>query len=540
MNRHRDSIDPSPRPARLEALRQVLGDRRRAESRLRRALWVSLLAHVSLFFVALPVALDARDVDRVEAPASRTVQLITMEPEQRPPRAEPEPKEAEPEPKEPELAPERLEFVRSQKQHQGSSPDSHRISTHDSAVERERVAKARARVADGRSDRGRRAGSPSRASQAGATPQLPAPSTPLEQSALVQARSAPTQPRAPSAERPRVDERPCSGASNGGPCDAVTPSRGPQGPALEELARQQAVAHAAQMNSASPGQASESGREGWSPIAFRAPGLVPDATPFAQDILPDRPTPADASKAAAREAETTPVVAPSPSPTPQRQERARSARTARATGSAQAQPSEQAQAAAQPTVTQPDPSFDVEPLELMRQQQRRDSDAMATDQHRYRQERLVSQGSARPSDPSPTGAQSAAGGHRVSTVRPPQVVDVRTALSTREHPLADVLTALDEQLREGWIIPLDIRVSGIVGTTGVQMVLDSKGRIQQVSLTRPSGHPHLDELARAAIPKRVEGFARLLTTEARAAFPDQGLHVYYEFAYRDSPVAGVY
>jgi outer membrane biosynthesis protein TonB len=543
MNRPRDSIaSAAPASTRLATLRQVLGDRRRAGSRLRRSLWVSLLAHLTLFFVALPIARHPEGDRAREAKAERAVQLITIEPPQ--PQVRPEPLEApqpEPEPEpEPEALAERLEFLRSQREQQGKSPDSRRISTHDRSVQDERVARSRARVADGSQDRGKRAGSPSKASQAGSTPQLPAPSTPLEQSAQVQARSAPTQPRAPSAERPRLDERPCGGQAGAGPCDAVLQTRGDQGPALEPDAPQQAIARADQRLSTSPGRVSESGREGWSPLAVRAPGLAPDATPFARAILPDRTAPSDASKAAMVSDEATPTVKPAPSPTPRRPQQPKASRTARATGSAQDQPDETAQAAARPTVVEPAPSFDVEPLELMRQQQRRDSDAQATEQHHYRQERLASPGSARPSDPSPTGRQAAAGGHRVSAVSPPEVVDMQTALSTRQHPLAEVLTALDDQLREGWIIPLEIRVSGIVGTTGVRMVVDPRGRISEVALTRPSGHPHLDQLAQAAVPKRIDGFSRLLTAEARDAFPEQGLHLYYEFAYRDSPVVGVY
>ncbi len=509
MNRPRDSIaSAAPASTRLATLRQVLGDRRRAGSRLRRSLWVSLLAHLTLFFVALPIARHPEGDRARDAKAERAVQLITIEPPQ--PQVRPEPLEApqpEPEPEpEPEALAERLEFLRSQREQQGKSPDSRRISTHDRSVQDERVARSRARVADGSQDRGKRAGSPSKASQAGSTPQLPAPSTPLEQSAQVQARSAPTQPRAPSAERPRLDERPCGGQAGAGPCDAVLQTRGDQGPALEPDAPQQAIARADQRLSTSPGRVSESGREGWSPLAVRAPGLAPDATPFARAILPDRTAPSDASKAAMVSDEATPTVKPAPSPTPRRPQQPKASRTARATGSAQDQPDETAQAAARPTVVEPAPSFDVEPLELMRQQQRRD----------------------------------AAGGHRVSAVSPPEVVDIQTALSTRQHPLAEVLTALDDQLREGWIIPLEIRVSGIVGTTGVRMVVDPRGRISEVALTRPSGHPHLDQLAQAAVPKRIDGFSRLLTAEARDAFPEQGLHLYYEFAYRDSPVVGVY
>ncbi len=555
---------------RLPALRQIVGDRQRANDRLRRSLWISILAHSLVFVALMPLALPRAELPTDDAPPPAPVELLALdpdalqamappeisvperrlaededEPEQIAERSEPlEQPEDEPEPTPP--PPERLEFVRAHGDAlPGDAPDTHRISTRDQRFDQELSAPARARVAEGMSDRGVMAGSPQDAVQAGAEAQLPAPSTPLEREAQVQARQAASKPLPPRADRERDDEQPCSASAEaGGPCDALADASGARRARFDEGEPRWSEAFAVQ--SAAAHQAGAAGeRAGWDPVAVRLPGLVPDAQIFPEAPEPDRAsTPsAIAQERAERQhsASERQRDKERADPVEQRQEQAQSRREARAQGSSRPAEPTQPSELAERRVTPPEPElqFLVEPLELMRQEQERERRSKADERNDHKRRRRVAQGSARPSVASPTGSQAAAGGSVVSPIDPPPTLDVRTVLSARSHPLAGVLQALDDQLRSSWEIPFEIRVSGIVGTTGIELLLDRHGRVREVTTTRPSGHPQLDALARDAIPKRIEEFGTLLVGEARDEFPHDGLKVYYEFEYRDSPVAGV-
>ncbi len=516
---------------RLPALRQVLGDRRRANDRLRRSLWVSLLVHSLLFVLALPFALHHAEapaeantstvlVERVPIPESARPPQLRCEREARAEdreldaesqaqakaeveRPEPPPLVVEPSPRD-----DALEFVRSPRETREPAPDSGRISTANRRVEHERVAQSRALVADGQADRGTHAGNPQRAVRSGAQPERAAAAA-----AAFQAAQERGEPSTPSQLREHREDALADAD------DALDPRTVPFSEALEAVRRSE------------PALAE---RQGWEPMAFRLTGLEERAETFAEAPLPDRAAsmvvPAQESsqaKEALAQAE-------------QQERRALEDQRARPQGSHQPERvPDQRQPMEQVTAPEPELRFEVEPLELMRLERDQQQRAVAEESSHRDRRRRAPPGSARASVASPTGAQSAAGGSVASPLDPPETIDAMTVLQTRVHPLASVLESLDDQLRTAWVIPLDIRVSGIVGTAGIEMVLDRRGRIHDVALTRPSGHASLDALAQAAVPDRLHGFQRLLDDDVRAAFPEEGLRIYYEFEYKDSPVAGI-
>lgn len=570
-----------PLRPRLAATRQLAGQRRRSELRLRRSLWISLLAHAAALLVLLPLSVPRPEAAIAAVPPPLQVlriepkvpivtpELAQFDPAHAPeltPKPEPRPDDdpIEPKPPKPQLdlphpddtppppeppqpePPERLEFLRAHMDASPTAPDTDRISTQDQQVEHERVSPARAQVSDGSSDRGMLAGYPQQATRAGARPQLPAPSTPAELQAMAQARHAFATPRPPQAQTLREDEHPCPGsAQSHGPCDALADAQGSRQGVHD---RGEPQRHDGDRSRSQPQRqaAPASEREGWKPLAVRLPGQVTAAQPFPEALLPDRPaspglaTPQDALlQATASQPQRHSKEARDSHD--QRREQAHAQRQARAQGSSLPDPLPRDSELADHRSPPPEPElrFLIEPLDLMRQEREREQQAQASERNRHKQRRRAAQGSARPTVASPSGSQAAAGGSVVSPIDPPQVLDVKTVLSARSHPLSEVLQVLDDQLRSSWSIPFDIRVSGIVGTTGLELVLDKRGRIRDVSTPRPSGHAQLDELARSAIPDRIEDFGKLLEGEAREAFPSEGLHVYYEFEYRDSPVAGV-
>lgn len=574
---HRGGAPGPRRPARtrLLALGQVLGDRRRANDRLRRSLWVSVFAHALLFLGLAPFALPRPALQAAAQPEPLQVERITelpelvqlspeqlermfpepqqplddrlqertdqeepLEPErhERHERALAERQESEPPPPR-DRPPQRLEFLRSHHDAADQAPDTHRISTQNQMSDRERVALARAQVADGRAERGTQAGAPQKAARHGAQPQQPTSGAPTarQQQSEEQARTT-AQARAPQAREQRQDQRPCGPGHQAGPCDALADAR-------DALDRQQLVgADARDRQEQSPRHASA--REGWEPMAVRIPGVVDQARPFPEAPLPDRA----ASPGATAAHDAVLVAHPAPSTSKQaqdaaaqRKEQARAVQQARAQGSSQPEPSpDQERPAAKLEPPQPELEFLVEPLDLLRQEQEREQQQASSRQQNQRQRRRSAPpGSAKASAASAAGSEAAAGGSVVSPIDPPQAIDVRTVLSTRAHPLSGVLQALDDELREAWEIPFDVRVSGVVGTTGVELLLDRRGRVRDVVTTRPSGHALLDQAARQAIPSRIDDFTLLLEGEARDTFPADGLRVYYEFEYTDSPVAGV-
>ena len=565
----------APLRPRLAATRQLVGDRQRASDRLRRSLWVSLLAHGLLLLVISPLALHSdrsarvRDLPplKVERVELDPLEFARLDPQSPPADQPPEPTPQVPEdqalvaavdpetplelPEPPQPPPptvtELLEFVRAHQQASDSAPDAGRISTQDQRVDHERVSPARAQVADGSSDRGTQAGTPQQATRAGAKPEQPAPATPLEREAQAQARQAAATPRPPRALTQRDDEHPCPGGASAaaGPCDALADAHGtPQG--AHDRGRPARVDGTEAQSHAPHQAASRLTSPGWAPIAVRLPGQVASAQPFPEAPLPDRPSSPGAAAPHDALLQATASQHPRPdkearAPLEQRREQAQQQRLARPQGSSLPAPEPEPSELASKRVTPPEPElrFMVEPLDLMRQEQEREQQAQASERNNQKQRRRAAQGSSRPTAASPSGSQAAAGGSVVSPIDPPQALDVQTVLATRAHPLAQALQVLDDQLRASWVIPFEIRVSGIVGTTGLELVLDKRGRIRDVTTTRPSGHAHLDELARTAIPERIEDFDTLLEGEAREAFPRDGLRVYYEFEYRDSPVAGV-
>ena len=570
---------PQPHAAagvRLASTRQVLGDRRRASQRLRRSMWFSLLFHGLVVLLAVPMAHPGAKAEPSPDPVAKApplrVELIPL-PEHTPPppiprelaQHTPDPDSEPPidasvppvveldqapvpePPAQPQKKPtEQLEFVRAHHDASDDSPtDATRISTQDQRVDQERASPAKARVADGSTDRGQMAGSPRQALRAGAQAQLPAPATPLERQADAQARRTASKPLPPRAKKPQEHEQPCQPGSANSPCDAVADAQGDRHGRHDDGQRRrydglQQASYAAQ-------QAAVYGEHGdWNPIAVRMPGQVVDAQPLPEAILPERPTiPGFAAQhdallqATATQQSTHDKE--SQDQREQRREQARSQRKARPQGAAQPEQQREPSQLAIERVTPPEPElqFQVEPIELMRQEQKRKQRAQASERNEHKRRKRVASGSARPTVASPTGSQAAAGGSVVSPIKPPPTIDVRTVLQTRSHPLAPAILALDDQLREAWEIPFEIRVSGIVGTTGVELMLDSRGRIRDVTTTRPSGHATLDALARSAIPDRIEDFRSLLQADALEEFPREGLRVYYEFEYRDSPVAGV-
>jgi hypothetical protein len=513
---------------RLAALRLVLTQRRAASDRLRRSLWVSILAHVLLFAALVPLAMPrgehataTREPLRVE----RVLLEVAQAPPPPPPTPEPEP---EPEqPPEPEREAERLEFVRSHLEAAASSPDTHRISTQDQRVQRERHTPARSQIADGRAQRGTRSGSPQRAARPGSRPEQAAEPTPQsEHERRVEAQASPPPPMEERAKREASQPSPSRT-----PRDAREPS--PASLASAASSTRQAVR---------PSQRREPGeRSNWEPLAVRLTGLDPQAQPFPEAPSPDR--------------SASPPVAQAPTHDqreedhPQRERERRAdqdpvaERLDRAPGSSQAQPETATTAvlAARPSPAAPEPplEFLIEPLELMREQQERERKEHASEHSARRTRRDTPPGSARAASASSAGSEAAAGGSVVSPIEPPPALDVRAALATRTHPLAPMLQALDDQLRAAWELPFEIRVSGIVGTTGVDFIVDRRGRIHEISLIRPSGHPALDALALAAIPRRIESFRGLLDEDTLDAFPSDGLRVRYQFSYTDSPVAGI-
>jgi outer membrane biosynthesis protein TonB len=562
------------RPVRLASLGQVIGDRRRANARLRRSLWVSLLAHALLFLILAPLALPRPEQRAAPVHPPLEVQRLTelpallrLDPEQlarrlpqpdpvldqpspeRPPQVAeaPDPERRDPTPQPPvapdppvpERNPAQVEFVRSHLEASDQVPDTDRISTQNQQADRERVARARAQVASGAADRGTQAGSPQRATQAGAQPERPAQRTPRAEPHEAEGAPTSAQPMAPRAPRPHQDDQPCGpDAFADGPCDALADARQAFDP--QQLAGQDPRDHMEQ----SPPPLRE--REGWEPLAVRVTGADIQA-----QAIPEAPQPDRAASPGPLLAQDAVLLAhPSPSSVrqaqdeaAQRKENPQASQQARAPGSSQPEPAtDKRRASSEPQIPAPEPAlqFVVEPLELLRQEQEREEDQARSHQQDQRQRRRnTPPGSAKASAASAPGSEAAAGGSVVSPLDPPPVIDVRTVLATRAHPLAGVLQALDDQLREAWEIPFDVRVSGVVGTTGVELLVDNRGRVRDVVTTRPSGHSQLDEAARQAIPSRLEGFGQLLQGEAGWAFPPEGLHIYYEFEYTDSPVAGV-
>jgi outer membrane biosynthesis protein TonB len=552
--RRSESSSSAPR---LANLRQVITDRRRANDRLRRSLWVSLLVHALIFLLYIPAALQGardhrgEDLDRPELATSIQPVLLLAPPppraarselpspasDQAPPvrpllRPDPEPDEADPQ----------LEFVRSHLAPSEAPPLTDRISTQNQQVEHERVAHARSQIADGRAERGTRSGSPQDAAQAGARPQRASqPSRFPQQRDRQRNPEAQQDPREPSqgeaAAQPsprQHDAPPCDGRSPGSDCDGLA-RLSPQAAPQPQRGR------AGDWDARSPAQGE---REGWEPLVSRLPGLVLDAEPFAPAALPDlasalafepatpgvdrvererEPTPPSAQRVQAKRAPSPREATPAP---PQR---------------AREHVSEPAVLVHQGTPTQPQPAlaFEIEPLELVRQEQERERESRASKRASGENRRDTPPGSARSSARSTAGSEAAAGGSVVSPREPPPTIDIQSALATRAHPLAGILQALDDQLRASWQLPFEVRSSGIVGTTGLEFTIDRWGRIDDVVVTRPSGHPQLDTLARGAVPERVDGFLLLMLSEAREAFPKRGLRVSYQFAYTDSPVAGI-
>jgi outer membrane biosynthesis protein TonB len=564
-----------PARSRLAALGQVLGDRRRANDRLWRSLWISLFAHTLLFLGLAPFALPRQALQAAVQPEpvevlriSEAPELVQLTPEQlersfpepestvdeqRPRQVEPPDPALERDRQERALAeqqeleapperkrqPQRLEFVRSHHQASEQAPDTQRISTQNQIADQERVALARAQVANGRAERGTQAGTPRDAARHGAQPQQPTSGAPT---ALEQRQDEPQQATArataPQARTHREDQQPCGQGQSvaGGPCDALADAR----QARDSQQLRGSTAHDRREQSPPHTRA----REGWEPLAVRVTGLADQARPFAEAPLPDRAT----SPSATTAHDAVLVARPSPNSTKpaqddsaQRKETARAVQQSRARGSSQPEPSpDRERPAAELEPPQPELQFLVEPLELMRQEQEQEQQqASARQQNQRQRRRSAPPGSARASASSAPGSEAAAGGSVVSPIDPPPAIDVRTVLSTRAHPLSGVLQALDDELREAWEIPFDVRVSGVVGTTGVELLLDRRGRVRDVVTTRPSGHALLDQAARQAIPPRIADFSMLLEGEARDTFPSEGLRVYYEFEYTDSPVAGV-
>ncbi len=123
---------------------------------------------------------------------------------------------------------------------------------------------------------------------------------------------------------------------------------------------------------------------------------------------------------------------------------------------------------------------------------------------------------------------SAAAASLVSPLSEPQLLDLSTALNTGWNPMSDMMLALDDSLRHAWIIPDQVKASGIVGTTTVEFVLHPNGRVSDVKVVKQSGHAILDQLAAGAIPQRLRGFRRLI--------PAEGYRVRFSFRYSDRPV----
>ncbi|MFH1464941.1 MAG: energy transducer TonB [Pseudomonadota bacterium] len=253
-------------------------------------------------------------------------------------------------------------------------------------------------------------------------------------------------------------------------------------------------------------------REAWEPIAAR---VTPPATP-------ERPA-AEAPEPELARAGGSLATTPSRQPIP----------------SARPAPPEPAPVAPEPPAVATEehvPTFLVDPVALARAERQ----ARAAEQEAEPADAQTAHavGSARAAASPSQGALAAAPASLVSVEGPP-TLDLQTTLATRDHPLAQALAALDDALRGAWAIPVDVRVSGIVGTTGVAFVIDRRGQVTSPSVVHPSGHARLDTLALAAVPNRVRGFRHLLAGEARDTFPAQGLRVEYRFVYEDSPIGAV-
>ncbi len=538
MSPARDKTGTSPAPPeraespRLPVLRELLSHRHAANERLRRSLWLSFLFHLVLFVGLVPLSMPSLD-EPVETPRVVEVHRIvlpslvpegSLAPLPEPERAEPEPELAQPEP---ELDAERIEFVRP---HLGSSdeaPDTDRVSTHDQRVAVERHTRARSQVADGTAHLGTQAGSPQKAARAGALPQQPSSRRNADASKQARAtrEAANTAGRHSDKGGKPIDD-PCSGEQvDAAPCRAL-----------------------AQASSNHATTVALREREGWDPIPTRLTGVQPDARPFEQAPQPTIATPtlegathdllrSSRAKSSLQTADKESLNKPSRRSDTARADQDRASKPHSGSADNQAA-SPKALPDRQPT---PDPElrFLVDPVQVAREERERQArESQKEDRNRHR--RPVPLGTSSPSVASVAGSEAAAGGSLVSPLDPPPILDIKAALSTRHHPLASMLQSLDNQLRESWEIPFDIRVSGIVGTTGLEFLIDDRGRVSDVQVVRPSGHPQLDAVARASVPAKLAEFQVLRRDEGtRDAFPEQGLRVEYQFSYKDSPVAGI-
>ena len=81
-----------------------------------------------------------------------------------------------------------------------------------------------------------------------------------------------------------------------------------------------------------------------------------------------------------------------------------------------------------------------------------------------------------------------------------------TAVSARAHELGPYRDSLEEGIHERWIelTPLEVRAMGFQGTAVVRFEVDRRGRVVTKTLVKRSGYPQLDDVALAAIPRRVE------------------------------------
>ncbi len=536
----RSATGCSQNRCRMPALQQVVVQRNMARSRLRRSLWVSALFHAAILFVLVPLSLPALSKDPPTSPRAMQVQRLELIPTPQQPPPPPErarlPEPEIPEEPDPSEDPERwLEFLRA---HQSPSASSalatNRISTQHQLVEQERHARARSQVADGEDDRGERSGQPRSSVQAGALPQQAAPAA-REQPA----EGAPVAQAAANPERPEPNLR----ETTAGEQDALAMATELQ-QSSEEAAhrREQAASHSQAARHKE--HSTDDGRPGeWSPIATRVDGAQQRVPPYPEAPNPDAPG-LSAQRAAVPQASQR--EAPSESGSAGAEQADEQSAQAQLAPAAQREPSETTQTSAARSAQSSTPgsashelelNFLVEPLVLAREAREQHSQS-AADSASQRQ-RDSPPGSARSAAAQAPGNAAAAGGSVVSALDPPITIDLLAALSVKEHPLARALQALDDELRDRWIIPLDLRASGIVGTTGLEFLIDRRGHIHGVEVVRPSGHEQLDQLAAVAIPGRLRGFRALLPRADRYEFPHQGLRIRYQFAYTDSPVAGV-
>ena len=97
------------------------------------------------------------------------------------------------------------------------------------------------------------------------------------------------------------------------------------------------------------------------------------------------------------------------------------------------------------------------------------------------------------------------------TVAPDHIaIGPSTQVNARRTPLGEYVAQIEDEIRDTWVLPLELRAMGVQGNVEVIFTVNRRGRVIQKTISRHSGNTALDSAALDAVPPRLQRIPRAL------------------------------